>query len=119
MLHPNRPPHATDRDPKPTRALTRSGTADMLRFRFLAVVLLTTASIHAHAQVVGDAAAGKAYFEAECAECHRVAKLKGERASEFVAATQAIAAGKAKHRPKIKLTSKTVADMTAFLQPAS
>ena len=88
----------------------------MLRLRLLAVVLFTTASVQINAQEVGDATAGKTYFDAECAECHRVAKLAGERGSRFVAATDAIAAGKAKQKPRIKLTPKAVADVTAFLQ---
>ena len=90
----------------------------MLRFSILAVVLLTTASIQADAQEVGDPAAGKIYFEAECVECHRVSRLTGERGSKFLAAIQPIAEGKTRHRPRIKLTPKAAADVTAFLQQA-
>lgn len=88
----------------------------MLRPSLFAVLLLSAALVPAEAQELGDAAAGKAYFEAECAECHRAARLTGERGSKFVAGTDAIAAGKAKHKPRIKLTPKAVADLTAFLQ---
>jgi cytochrome c2 len=90
----------------------------MPRSRIVVFVLLASASIPAGAQETGDAAAGQAYFEAECAECHRVAKLTGERGSEFIAAAEAIAAGKARHRPKIKLTPDAAADVKAFLQKA-
>lgn len=91
----------------------------MLRLRPFAVVLFIATSVQIHAQEVGDATAGKAYFEAECAECHRAARLTGERGSKFVAGTDAIAAGKAKHKPRIKLTPKAVADVVAFLQPGT
>lgn len=89
----------------------------MPRFSILvAAFLFSSASIQAGAQEVGDAAAGQAFFEAECAECHRVARLTGESASKFVATTEAIAAGKARHRPRIKLTPDAAADVKAFLQ---
>lgn len=91
----------------------------MLRLRLFAVVLFTTASVQINADEIGDATAGKTYFEAECAECHRVARLTGERGSKFIAATEAIAAGKTRHRPRIKLTPKAVADVVAFLQPGT
>lgn len=91
----------------------------MLRLRLFAVVLFTTAFVQVNAQEVGDATAGKTYFDAECAECHRVAKLVGERGSKFVAGTDVIAAGKAKHKPRIKLTPKALADLKALLQPGT
>jgi mono/diheme cytochrome c family protein len=65
--------------------------------------------------VAADAARGKAKFEAACAECHAAADLKGAAATTFGDKLQQIAAGKAKHRPKLQLAAEEVADLGSYL----
>lgn len=60
----------------------------------------------------GDAARGKTKFEATCAECHQGGDFKP---ADFGTKLGAIVAGKAKHRPKLKLTDAEVADLEAAI----
>jgi mono/diheme cytochrome c family protein len=65
--------------------------------------------------LAADAARGKGKFEAACAECHAAADLKGAAAATFGEKLQQIAAGKGKHRPKLKLSAEEVADLGGYL----
>lgn len=62
-----------------------------------------------------DPARGKSKFEEACAECHAPADLKGPAAAPFAEKLQEIAAGKAKHRPKLNLSAEEVADLAGYL----
>jgi mono/diheme cytochrome c family protein len=84
------------------------------RILMLGCVLLAGASLTAPA-LAADASRGKAKFEDACAECHAPADLKGPAAAPFAEKLQQIAAGKAKHRPKLTLSAEEVADLAGYL----
>ena len=62
-----------------------------------------------------DAAAGKAKFEAACAECHEAADFEGEDAKALADSIKKIAAGQTKHKAEIKLSDAEIADVAAFM----
>lgn len=78
------------------------------------MITLTVAALAAAVPAVaaGDAARGKAKFEAACAECHQVGDFKR---ADFGAKLGPVLAGTKKHRPKLKLTEGEVADLTAAI----
>ena len=53
---------------------------------------------------LADAAAGKATFDEDCAECHEAADTKGEDVKELTATIEKISAGQMKHKKAFKLT---------------
>jgi mono/diheme cytochrome c family protein len=64
---------------------------------------------------LADAAAGKAKFEAQCAECHEAGDFEGTSAKELGETLTHMAAGHVKHKKPIKLTTAEIADVAAFL----
>jgi mono/diheme cytochrome c family protein len=64
---------------------------------------------------LADAAAGKATFEATCAECHEAADFEGEDAAAMTDSIKKIVAGTTKHKKALKLTDQEAADVAAFM----
>jgi len=60
-------------------------------------------------------AAGKAKFEAACAECHEAGDFAGEDAKGLADSIKKIAAGQVKHKSAIKLTDAEIADVAAYM----
>jgi mono/diheme cytochrome c family protein len=61
------------------------------------------------------AAAGKAKFEAECAECHEAGDFEGEDAAALADSLKQISAGQMKHKQALKLSDAEAADLAAFM----
>jgi mono/diheme cytochrome c family protein len=62
-----------------------------------------------------DAAAGKAKFAADCAECHEAADFAGEDAKALADSLKKMAAGQMKHKTAIKLSDAEIADVAAYM----
>lgn len=62
-----------------------------------------------------DAAAGKAKFEAECAECHEAGDFEGEDAAALADTINKIAGGQTKHKAKITLTDAEAKSVAAYM----
>lgn len=62
-----------------------------------------------------DAAAGKAKFEAACAECHEVSEFEGSDAKATAETLKAIVAGTQKHKKALKLSDAEITDLAAYL----
>jgi mono/diheme cytochrome c family protein len=60
-------------------------------------------------------AAGKAKFEAACAECHEAGDFAGEDAKGLGDTIKKIAAGQQKHKSKITLTDAEIASVAGFM----
>ena len=76
---------------------------------FLAVSLMMCG-----AAVAGDAAAGKAKHDEICSACHEKADWAGKDAATLEAQIKDVVSGKTKHKKKITLTDKEIADVAAF-----
>jgi cytochrome c553 len=63
---------------------------------------------------LADAAAGKAKFDAVCADCHEPADHAGKPAAELTKKMQGISNGTIKHKGKVKLTDAEIADLVAY-----
>lgn len=61
-----------------------------------------------------DAAAGKAYADEHCADCHEPADWAGEDVAAVTTAIKDVVSGKAKHKTKLSLTDAQIADVAAF-----
>ncbi len=83
--------------------------------RMLAVSVATLAMAGFSSIATADAAAGKAKFTAACAECHEVADFQGQAASDVADTLKQIVAGKAKHKPALKLTDAEIAALAAYM----
>jgi len=85
-------------------------------YALLTGIVLSIGSACASAQPAeSEAVRGAKLFEATCAECHESAQLKGDAALAFGPKIQQIVAGKAKHRPKLKLSAEDATAVAAFL----
>jgi mono/diheme cytochrome c family protein len=62
-----------------------------------------------------DAAAGKAKFEAACAECHEAGDFEGEDAKALADSLKKIASGEMKHKSKITLSEAEIASVAAYM----
>lgn len=60
-------------------------------------------------------AAGKAKFEAVCAECHEAGDFAGEDAKALADTLKKIVAGQQKHKSKITLTDAEITSVAAFM----
>jgi len=60
-------------------------------------------------------AAGKAKFEAACAECHEAGDFAGEDAKGLADTLKKMAAGQQKHKTKITLTDAEITSVAAFM----
>ena len=83
--------------------------------RTLAVAAATLALAGFSTAASADAAAGKAKFAADCAECHEPADFAGEDAAALQGTIKKIVAGQMKHKKALKLTDQQVADVAAYM----
>jgi len=60
-------------------------------------------------------AAGKAKFEAACAECHEAGDFAGEDAKALADSLTKMASGAMKHKTKITLSEAEIASVAAFM----
>jgi len=82
----------------------------MLKFAgFLAISVAMCGTAFA-----GDAAAGKAKVGEVCSECHEKADWAGKDAAGLEAQIKGVVSGATKHKKKITLTDKEIADVAAF-----
>ncbi len=83
--------------------------------RMFAVSVATLALAGFSSVASADAAAGKAKFTAECAECHEVADFEGQDAKALSESMKSIVAGKTKHKAALKLSDAEIADLAACI----
>jgi len=60
-------------------------------------------------------AAGKAKFEAACAECHEAGDFAGEGATALADSLTKMASGAMKHKTKITLSEAEIASVAAYM----
>lgn len=60
-------------------------------------------------------AAGKAKFEAACAECHEAGDFAGEDAKGLADTIKKIVAGQQKHKSKLTLTDAEITSVAGFM----
>jgi mono/diheme cytochrome c family protein len=84
----------------------------------LMVLAMTGALMVSGAALAGDAAKGKAVFDAQCSDCHEADEFKGQKAADIVAKTTE-AEVIAKHKKKkMAATPAEIADAAAFFATA-
>ena len=83
--------------------------------RIFAVAIATLGLAGFSGVASADAAAGKAKFEAVCAECHEAGDFAGEDAAALGATLKKIVAGQQKHKTALKLSDAEIADLAAFM----
>ena len=66
------------------------------------------------AAIAADPAAGKAIVDKVCSKCHVKADRKGQDAAALEAAIKNVVAGNTKHKKKLTLTDKEIADIAAY-----
>ena len=81
----------------------------------MAVALVAMSMAMASGTALADAAAGKAKFEAQCAECHEAGDFEGTAAKEIGETLTHMAAGHVKHKTPIKLSTAEIAAVAAYL----
>ena len=86
-----------------------------MKAKTTAAALATMAMTLASVPVLADAAAGKAKFEAQCAECHEAGDFEGTAAKEIGETLTHMAAGHVKHKTPIKLSAAEIAAVAAYL----
>ena len=88
------------------------GSSGGFGWRFAALLAaLLAASVAAGA----DVAAGKARFNAVCAECHDSADFEGENLGALEATLKRISNGEIKHKKTVALSDRDVADLAAYM----
>ena len=83
--------------------------------RIFAVAIATLGLAGFSGVASADAAAGKAKFEAACAECHEAGDFEGEDAAALTATLKKMVAGQQKHKTALKLSDAEIADLAAFM----
>jgi mono/diheme cytochrome c family protein len=83
--------------------------------RPVALTIATLAIAGFGSAASADAAAGKAKFAANCAECHEVADFAGEDAKALTDSLKKIVAGQQKHKSALKLSDAEIADLAAYM----
>lgn len=83
--------------------------------RIFAVAVATIGLVGFSGVASADAAAGKAKFTADCAECHEVADFEGTDAAALGATLKKMVAGQQKHKTALKLTDAEIADLAAYI----
>ena len=83
--------------------------------RIFAVAIATLGLAGFSGVASADAAAGKAKFEATCAECHEAGDFEGEDAAALTATLKKMVAGQQKHKTALKLSDAEIADLAAFM----
>lgn len=86
-----------------------------MKAKMVAVALATMSMTAMSGAALADAAAGKAKFAAECAECHEAGDFEGTSAKDLGETLTHMAAGHVKHKKPIKLTAAEIADVAAYL----
>lgn len=87
-----------------------------MKIRTLTTIMAAAAALAGYSGTsMADAAAGKATFEKECAECHDAADTKGEDAKALAAQIEKISAGQLKHKQAFKLSAQQAADVAAYM----
>jgi mono/diheme cytochrome c family protein len=87
-----------------------------MKIRTLTTIALIAAGLAGYSGAsMADAAAGKATFEKNCAECHEVADTKGEDAKALAAQIEKISAGQLKHKKAFKLSTQEATDVAAYM----
>ena len=66
-----------------------------------------------------DAAAGKAKFEAACAECHEAGDFEGEDAKALAETIKKIVGRQQKHKRGIKLSAAEITDVAGYMAAAA
>jgi len=83
--------------------------------RFTAIAAAVAALAGWSGTALADAAAGKAKFAADCAECHEAADFQGEDVKALTDSLKKISAGTVKHKKALKLTDQEAADLAAYM----
>ena len=83
--------------------------------RVFAVAIATLGLAGFSGVASADAAAGKAKFEATCAECHEAGDFAGEDAAALTATLKKGVAGQQKHKTALKLSDAEIADLAAYM----
>ena len=83
--------------------------------RIFAVAIATLGLAGFSGVASADAAAGKAKFEATCAECHEAGDFAGEDAAALGATLKKMVAGQQKHKTALKLSDAEIADLAAYM----
>jgi cytochrome c553 len=83
--------------------------------RIFAVAIATLGLAGFSGVASADAAAGKAKFEAACAECHEAGDFEGEDAAALTATLKKMVAGQQKHKAALKLSDAEIADLAAYM----
>lgn len=87
-----------------------------MKIRILATIGVLAAGLAGYSgSALADAAAGKALFEKDCAECHEAADFKGDDAKVIQGNIEEISAGKMKHKKAFKLSAEQAADLAAYM----
>ena len=82
-------------------------------FKSLTVTSIALACAPVFAE--GDADAGKATYEDDCANCHYEDDFADEAESDLATMLAAIRSGETRHRPPLKdLTDEEIANLAAF-----
>ena len=81
----------------------------------LVTISLATLGMAMSGAALADATAGKATFEAQCAECHEAADFEGSSSKELGETLTHMAAGHVKHKKPIKLSAAEISDVAAYL----
>jgi mono/diheme cytochrome c family protein len=84
----------------------------MSKFLIVTVATLGTAG---WGMAANADAAGKAKFEAACAECHEAGDFAGEDAKGLADTIKKIVAGQQKHKNKLTLTDAEIASVAGFM----
>ena len=83
--------------------------------RIAAISIATLGLVGFSGVASADAAAGKAKFAADCAECHEVADFEGEDAAALSESMKKIVTGQQKHKNKLTLSDAEIADLAAYI----
>ena len=83
--------------------------------RIFAVAIATLGLAGFSGVASADAAAGKAKFEATCAECHEAGDFAGEDVAALGVTLKKMVAGQQKHKTALKLSDAEIADLAAYM----
>ena len=82
----------------------------MLKVACLGVLSLVASG----AAIAADPDAGKAIVDKVCSKCHVKSDRKGQDAAALESAIKKVVAGQTKHKKKLTLTDKEIADVAAY-----
>lgn len=84
------------------------------RYSAVALSVIAVAGWSASA-LAADKAAGKAKFEATCADCHEAADFEGEAEASLADSLKKIVAKTTKHKEALTLTPAEIDNLAAFM----